>query len=105
MDHLIVRRAAECLAAQRAVRLCLYEELPYAEAAEAFAHRPLDGWRPSHVVLQEADMAAKVRAALYYRTQLPVLYGDAVTLGERLRAHAARHAPPGVPYVERRWAP
>ncbi len=103
VDHQIVRRAAEHVEALGA-RLVLYEELPYAEEPESFAHGPVEGWHPCHVPLREGDMAAKIRAALYYQTQIPVLYGDALALGERLRGHAARHAPPGVLYVERRWS-
>ncbi len=102
VDHLIVRRAAERLQLE-GYEVAFYEELPYAEAPEAFAHRPSQGLIETFVVLHEADMAVKVRAALYYRTQLSLLFGGEMQLNERLRAHAAQHAPPGVPYVERRW--
>ncbi len=104
VDHLLVRRAAEQVR-QNGHEIVYYEELPYAETPEAYAHRPSLGLVETYVVLHEADMAAKVRAALYHHTQLPVLFGSDMRLNERLRAHAAQHAPPGAPYVERRWVP
>lgn len=102
VDHLLVRRVADRLH-EEGYQVALYEELPYAESPNAFAHRPTWGLVETRVVIHEPDMAAKVRAALYYHTQIPVLYGNRLVLNERLRAHAARHAPPGAPYVERRW--
>ncbi|MDQ4075248.1 MAG: PIG-L family deacetylase [Chloroflexota bacterium] len=81
-----------------------YEELPYIEQPAALA-RALEGkatWHLATLPLSEEAMAAKVAAAAYYRTQIPVLFGDDLSMSRRLRA-VASDAAGGKGYAERVW--
>ncbi len=81
-----------------------YEELPYIERREALEHafQNKPDRRPFAVFVSEEAMAAKVAAMAYYRSQIPVLYGDDLSMSRRIRA-VASEAAEGVGYAERAW--
>jgi LmbE family N-acetylglucosaminyl deacetylase len=80
-----------------------YEELPYVERSDVLRHISQTGMEgeASLTLFSEEAMAHKVAAMAYYRTQVPVLYGDNLNMSRRIRAIAARVAPNG--YAERSW--
>lgn len=85
--------------------VAFYEELPYIEQPggldEALADKM--GWRVSALPLPEAALAAKVAAMAYYRSQVPVLYRDDLSMSRRIRAVANAVTPDGLGYAERLW--
>ncbi len=87
-------------------RVAFYEEMPYiqwpAALERALSDKP--GWQPQVLPLSEDAIAAKIAAMAYYRSQLPVLFGDDPTMERRLR-DAARTAAGGAGYAERLWWP
>ncbi len=107
VDHRIVHLAARQLLA-RGHRLAFYEDYPYAErdgALEAaLAAAGAEGWQPEAVPLDAADLAAKVAALGYYRSQMAVLFGGAEAMPSRVWAFAASRSP-GVGLAERIWWP
>jgi LmbE family N-acetylglucosaminyl deacetylase len=119
VDHQLAYRLSLHLA-DGGYAVTYYEELPYAALtgaevsrdhplgaesllAAALAARP--GWRSTTLALGEAALAAKVDAMAYYRSQLPVLFGDDLAMSRALRGYAASVAPPGAAYGERLWSP
>ncbi len=86
-------------------RVAFYEELPYIERPAALERALAASAGPLQVEvspLSEAAIDAKIAAAAYYRSQVPVLYGDEATMARRIRA-SARAAGHG--YAERLWWP
>jgi LmbE family N-acetylglucosaminyl deacetylase len=107
VDHQVVHSAARHLLAD-GVCLAFYEDYPYAEDPAA-VEAALDaaggrGWRIEIVPLDPADVAAKVAALSYYRCQLPILFGGAETMPNRVWAFAASRTPDGG-LAERLWWP
>lgn len=105
VDHRIARRVGERLAAAgRSVTF--YEELPYVESPGALdsALGERERWRPQILRLDPQALEAKIAAVAYYRTQIPVLYGDERQMEHRVRA-VALDAGGGRGYAERLWWP
>jgi LmbE family N-acetylglucosaminyl deacetylase len=99
VDHQIVHTAARGLLRQ-GYRLAFYEDYPYAEEAGAVeaalaaggarGQGPGDrGWRAEDRPLDAADVAARVAAMSYYRTQLGVLFGGVEAMARRVWSFAA----------------
>jgi LmbE family N-acetylglucosaminyl deacetylase len=107
VDHRIVHAAAHALRA-RGWRLAFYEEYPYAEkpgAVQAALERANNwGWHPEIIGLDEADLSAKVAALAYYRSQLPVLFGDGELMSQRVWSFSAGVSPQAR-LTERIWWP
>jgi LmbE family N-acetylglucosaminyl deacetylase len=76
VDHRIVNGAALRLA-KRGYRVAFYEDYPYASQAGSVEAAGVAGWRPELLHLDVADVAAWVKAAGYYRSQLGVLFRGA----------------------------
>jgi hypothetical protein len=96
VDHQIVHAAArEHLSGH--YRLAFYEDYPYAETpgATESARRAVGGdtWAVQVIRLDPEDVAAKVSALGYYRTQLPVLFGGAEAMASRIWTFASRCCP------------
>jgi LmbE family N-acetylglucosaminyl deacetylase len=107
VDHQIIHAAGRRLLDQ-GYRVAFYEDYPYAEIAgaleaalEASEARP---WRVENLCLEAADLAAKVSALGYYRSQMAVLFGGAEAMPSRVWAFAASLSP-GVGLTERLWWP
>jgi LmbE family N-acetylglucosaminyl deacetylase len=87
-------------------RVKFYEELPYVDWPGVVEHtraaRQRQGLRARSIPISAEALAARVEAMAYYRTQIPVLYGDELNMRERL--HAVASAGAGQ-YVERLWIP
>lgn len=99
VDHLIVRNWAIELRKQYPwVALKFYEEYPYIETAGAVdeamkfftAHDPPLKLEAELVPLQEADVAAKVKAVGFYTSQISSFWADAVAMDAGIRATLAR---------------
>lgn len=94
VDHQIVHAAARQLL-DRGSRLAFYEDYPYAEQAgaveTALNSAGATGWRIENIPLDGANVAAKVSALSYYRSQLPMLFGGAEAMPNRVWAFAAAH--------------
>jgi LmbE family N-acetylglucosaminyl deacetylase len=107
VDHRIVHAAAQGLRAQ-GYRLAFYEDYPYAEqpgaVQSALERTGGQGWRPETIPLEGADLGAKVAALACYRSQLPVLFGAAERMPDRVRSFAAGLSPGGG-LAERIWWP
>jgi LmbE family N-acetylglucosaminyl deacetylase len=105
VDHQVVHLAAQQLLA-RGYRLGFYEDYPYAEAPgaveEALAASPLRGWQKRVVPLEAVDVAAKVAALAYYRSQMWILFGGAEAMPSRVWAFAAGRCPEA-PLAECTW--
>jgi LmbE family N-acetylglucosaminyl deacetylase len=96
VDHQIVHWAARHLQ-NWGYRLAFYEDYPYAERdgalERALAVAGAESWRAEIVVLEAADLAAKVGALGYYRSQMAVLFGGAEAMPSRVWAFAAARSP------------
>jgi LmbE family N-acetylglucosaminyl deacetylase len=107
VDHQIIHAVAQRLAAG-GQRLVFYEDYPYAEApgatAAALEAAGAGDWPVEIVPLDAADLAAKVSALAYYRSQFASLFGSAEAMPSRVWAFAATRAPQ-VPLAERLWWP
>ena len=107
VDHQIVHMAARELQA-RGYRLAFYEDYPYGErdgAVEAALASAGPGhWRPEIRSLDVQDLAAKVSALTYYRTQMSILFGGSEQMPGRVWAFAATRAP-DAKLAERIWWP
>ncbi len=105
VDHLL-GYAIGSLLRQKGYLVAFYEELPYIEAQhaldQALADKPT--WQPEIATLSEAALAAKVDAMGYYRSQIPVLYGNDLSMSRRIRA-VANEVAGGTGYSERIWWP
>lgn len=107
VDHQVVHAAARRLLAA-GCQMAFYEDYPYAEragsSALALSAAADTGWRCEYVVLDAADLAAKVSALGYYRSQMAVLFGGAEAMPSRIWAFAATRAAQGGLF-ERLWWP
>jgi LmbE family N-acetylglucosaminyl deacetylase len=108
VDHQIVHMAARRLLSLGYHRLAFYEDYPYAErpgATEAaLAAAAVTNWRDKALPLDPADLSAKVSALGYYRSQLPILFGGAEMMPNRVWSHAATRSP-SLCLAERLWWP
>ena len=107
VDHQIVHAAARHLLAQ-GYQVTFYEDYPYAErpgaTESAVAAAEAGAWRVEAVPLNPRDVAAKVSALGYYRTQMAVLFGGAEAMPNRIWSFAASRAQ-HVALAERLWWP
>jgi LmbE family N-acetylglucosaminyl deacetylase len=107
VDHQIVHTAARDFLAGK-YRVAFYEDYPYAEEGgateSALSASGGEGWTAHIVSLEPEDVAAKVSALGYYRTQLPVLFGGLEVMPNRMWAFAA-HCGPEAGLAERIWWP
>jgi len=105
VDHQVVHLAARHLLAM-GYRLGFYEDYPYVEAPgaleDALEESPLQGWQRRVVALEAADLAAKVAALAYYRSQMWILFGGAEAMPSRVWAFAAGRCPEA-PLAECTW--
>ncbi|MFC2015314.1 PIG-L deacetylase family protein [Chloroflexota bacterium] len=105
VDHQIVHTAAWELH-RRGYQIAFYEDYPYAErpgAVEAArALKETAGWRSSCISLDAANVAAKVSALGYYRSQMGILFGGAVAMPNRVWSFAATRST-GDCLAERLW--
>lgn len=89
VDHLLLRTAAERAFGDKVV---FYEDFPYVR--KVFALRRALGdrsdWRSVSETLDEADLAAKVRAVAAYATQLAPLFGSERRMERQVRRRAWR---------------
>jgi len=93
VDHQIVRTAGEqwCKMrdAQRRIQIAYYEDYPYAENPdEVKAALGAGAFQAKLVELDEAALAAKVRAIACYRSQLSTFFADEAEMAARVRAYA-----------------
>jgi LmbE family N-acetylglucosaminyl deacetylase len=107
VDHQIVYAAARILMA-RGYRLAFYEDYPYAQTPgateQAVAVADAEEWQVDVVALSPVDLAAKVSALSYYRSQMYVLFGGIEKMPNRVWAFAASRSP-GTALAERLWRP
>ena len=107
VDHAVVHRAGRRLLAL-GYRLAFYEDYPYAESSAALegalAAAQAGRWLPEAIPLSAADLAAKVAALSYYRSQLAVLFGGGEAMPSRVWAFAATRSPDAC-LGERIWWP
>lgn len=107
VDHQVVHRLARRLL-DGGYRLAFYEDYPYAQRPEAvaaaLAAAGADGWRAEVCSLSVDDLAAKVTALAYYRSQLAMLFGGAEAMVNRVWAYAAACSPQDC-LAERVWWP
>jgi LmbE family N-acetylglucosaminyl deacetylase len=105
VDHQIVHAAARGLL-QKGYRLAFYEEVPYAMtpgATElAVTAAGAENWEADPVALAPDDLAAKVSALSYYRSQMYVLFGGIENMPSRIWAFAASRVP-GIGLAEQLW--
>ncbi|MGB0388907.1 MAG: PIG-L deacetylase family protein [Ardenticatenaceae bacterium] len=105
VDHLLGYAVGRLLL-ENGWPVAFYEELPYIESKgaleEVLADKP--SWRAERISLSEAALAAKVDAMGYYRSQIPVLYGNDLAMSRRIRA-VANAVADGIGYAERIWWP
>ena len=105
VDHQVVHLAAEHLLAM-GHHLGFYEDDPYAESPgaleKALEQSSLRGWQRRVVALEAVDVAAKVAALAYYRSQLFVLFGCIEAMPSRVWAFAAGRCPEA-PLAECTW--
>ena len=107
VDHQIVHAAARMLMA-RGYWLVFYEDYPYAQTPgateQAVAVACAEEWQVDIVALSPGDLAAKVSALSYYRSQMYVLFGGIEKMPNRVWAFAASRSP-GTVLAERLWRP
>jgi LmbE family N-acetylglucosaminyl deacetylase len=107
VDHQIVHAAARMLMA-RGYRLAFYEDYPYAQTPgateQAVTVAGAGEWQADIVALSPGDLAAKVSALSYYRSQMYVLFGGIEKMPNRVWAFAASRSP-GAALAERLWRP
>jgi LmbE family N-acetylglucosaminyl deacetylase len=107
VDHRIAHMAAWRLLT-KGYRLAFYEEFPYAErpgvTEEAITAAGIEAWEAELVSTTPADLAAKVAALSYYRTQMKVLFDGSDAMPSRVWAFAASRSPE-VSLAERLWWP
>ena len=107
VDHVVVHSVARHLL-ESGYRVAFYEDYPYAETPQALesALVAVEGehWRSEVIPLDPADVAARVSAIGYYRSQLSILFGGAEAMPNRVWAYAAAcSVGPGL--AERIWWP
>ncbi len=96
VDHQLAHLAGRALLAAGR-RVAFYEDYPYAEwpgaLDVALAAAGAGDWRLEMRPLDAADLAAKVSALAYYRSQLAVLFGGSEAMIGRVWAFAASRSP------------
>jgi LmbE family N-acetylglucosaminyl deacetylase len=107
VDHVITHLAARRLESL-GYRLAYYEDYPYAERSGA-VESALDAagakdWSTRTIRLEPADVAAKVSALSFYRSQLAVLFGGAEAMPNRVWSFASTRTA-GACLSERAWWP
>jgi LmbE family N-acetylglucosaminyl deacetylase len=107
VDHQIVHEAARQLLAA-GYRVAFYEDYPYGEwpgaIESALAVAAAESWGTEWISLDPANVAAKVSALGYYRSQIAVLFGGAEAMPGRVWTFAAtRTGEAGL--TERIWWP
>jgi len=107
VDHQIVHSAAQQLVT-RGCRIAFYEDYPYAgqpgAAEAALAAAGAGDWRPEVIRLDPADVAAKVCAVDYYRSQLGTLFLGTEAMPSQVWGFAASRSPEAG-LAERIWRP
>jgi hypothetical protein len=107
VDHQIVHSASRWLQEQGR-RLAYYEDYPYAERPgaleSALALARAQTWRMETIALNAEDLAAKIAALGFYKTQLSILFGGAEAMPGRIRDFAASRSPQQG-FAERIWWP
>jgi LmbE family N-acetylglucosaminyl deacetylase len=107
VDHQITRTAAQLLL-EAGHQVVFYEDYPYAEKPGALeAALSLTGpaeWRMETIGLSPEDVAAKVTALSYHRSQLAVLFDGAEAMPNRVWSFAATRSPQNG-LAERIWWP
>jgi LmbE family N-acetylglucosaminyl deacetylase len=107
VDHAVVHGAGRRLLTL-GYRLAFYEDYPYAESSaamqEALATAHAGRWLPEAIPLSASDLAAKVAALCYYRSQLAILFGGGEAMPSRVWAFAATRSPEAC-LAERIWWP
>jgi len=107
VDHQLAHQAARELHA-RGYRMAFYEDYPYAmepgATGFALAAAGAQEWEVAPVSLTPENLAAKVSALHYYRSQMYVLFGGIENMPNRVWAFAASHSP-GTSLAERLWWP
>jgi LmbE family N-acetylglucosaminyl deacetylase len=100
VDHVVVSRGAE----RRLEGLIYYEDLPYALKAKALAATTTQREVRPRINDVGATLAVKLEAVAAYTTQVPMLFGKAGTMRQRLSDHAALVMKPRRGHGERLWA-
>lgn len=107
VDHQVVHAAAHGLLA-RGYRLAFYEDIPYAMTPgatdSAVAAAGAEDWQVDTVPLGPEDLAAKVAALSYYRSQIYVLFGGLEKMPNSVWAFASSYSP-ATCLAERLWWP
>lgn len=111
VDHLLGLAVGHLLRAS-GWQVGFYEELPYIEQEGALErslgenslHPKCTRWRVEVTPISEAAMTAKIEAMAYYRSQIPVLYGNDLSMSRRIRAVGSQAANEKG-YAERLWWP
>jgi LmbE family N-acetylglucosaminyl deacetylase len=105
VDHLIARRAAECLMAYRRIEfvsLFYYEDLPYACGIDERSWSDLrTGMRPELEFIDGAAWREKLAAIQLYTSQLSMLWAEPEAMRQELTTYARRVG--GGLVAERLW--
>ncbi len=106
VDHQITHTAARRLLGL-GYRLAFYEDYPYAQQPgalpAALVNTGAADWHAEIISVDAADVAAKVAALRYYQTQMPILFGGAEAMPNRVWTFAATRSKIGL--AERIWWP
>ncbi len=104
VDHQLTHRVA-LLLEEEGWEVGYYLDVPYMEKIDPYRWEPTvkDEWRVNAEMLDEDVLAAKVAAMSYYRTQIPVLYGNEAEMARRLRRVAELSALETDPMSELLW--
>lgn len=104
VDHQLTYKVGRLLEAE-GWEVGYYEDVPYVDKIDIGNWEPTgtQEYRIETLGLGEADMAAKIAAMAYYRSQIPVLYGSEAEMSRRLRATAERVGDTFAPMIERVW--
>jgi LmbE family N-acetylglucosaminyl deacetylase len=90
VDHQLTCAAALILKMQ-GWRVIFYEDYPYVEKADALSQtltaRGEEAWQAVVVPLNEADLAAKIRAITCYGSQIGVLFDRVESIPDRVRSY------------------
>jgi hypothetical protein len=88
--------------------VAFYEDVPYAmtpgATERALAAAGAEEWDANAQLLEPEDLAAKVSALSYYRSQMYVLFGGIEQMPNRIWAFAASRTP-GTGLAEQLWWP
>lgn len=107
VDHQVVHAVAQRLR-QKGFRLAFYEDVPYAmtrgATGRAVTAVGAEEWEADAARLEPEDLAAKVSALSYYRSQMYVLFGGIEHMPNRIWAFAASRTP-GTGLAEQLWWP